>query len=68
MQEVYLFNPSNQRRIPLATFPALEIYRGDSRCDLHPRSNAQGDKIMVDSAHSGGRQMYLLEINGLDDA
>ena len=67
VQEVYLFNPRNQRRIPLATFPALEIYRGDSRCDLHPRSNAQGDKVMVDSAHSGGRQMYLLEINGLDD-
>ena len=66
VQEVYLFNPRNQRRIPLATFPALEIYRGDSRCDLHPRSNAQGDKVMVDSAHSGGRQMYLLEINGLD--
>ncbi|MEE3232534.1 MAG: hypothetical protein VX294_00075 [Candidatus Latescibacterota bacterium] len=66
VQEVYLFHPDKQRRITLATFSALEVYRNDSRCDLHPRSNLQGTKIMVDSAHAGGRQMYLLEMDGVD--
>lgn len=62
MQEVYLFDPIKERRITLAKFPALDAYENDSRCDLHPRANLQGTKIMIDSAHMGGRQMFLLEM------
>ena len=35
-------------------------YRGECRCDLHPRWNRAGNCIQFDSAHSGERKMYLL--------
>lgn len=31
----------------------------DLKCDLHPRLNRIGDKVCVDSAHSGRRQVYI---------
>ncbi|MBC7289368.1 MAG: hypothetical protein H5T86_15270, partial [Armatimonadetes bacterium] len=35
---------------------------GEIRCDLHPRWNRAGDKVCIDSAHTGVRQMYVLDV------
>ena len=43
-------------------FHAPEAYRDESRCDLHPRSDPSGRLVTIDSAHAGGRQLYLLDI------
>jgi hypothetical protein len=41
-------------------------YRGESRCDLHPRYRPDGRSIVVDSVHGGdGRQMYLIDISSI---
>jgi len=35
------------------------------RCDLHPRFDHSEDLVIIDSAHTGRRQMYILNIAGL---
>lgn len=37
-------------------------YRGEARCDLHPRWDRQGAHICFDSAHEGGRSMYVMRL------
>jgi len=38
-------------------------YRGEWRCDLHPRSDSTGTKVVIDSTHGGeGRQLYLIDV------
>ena len=38
-------------------------YRGDCRCDLHPRWNRRGDALCIDSTHEGKRGMYLIPVS-----
>jgi len=36
---------------------------GEWRCDLHPRSDSTGTKVVIDSTHGGeGRQLYLIDV------
>lgn len=37
-------------------------YDNDCRCDLHPRWNRAGDKVCIDSVHSGKRALYVIPI------
>jgi hypothetical protein len=41
-----------------------EISETQWRCDLHPRWNPQGSKVCFDSAHSGRRQLCVMDIQG----
>jgi len=61
-QNVYLYEIATGRRVPLASLPAPKEYQGEWRCDTHPRYSPDGSKVVVDSAHAGGRQMYLIEL------
>ena len=61
-QELYLYHVPSATRIELGGFHAPEAYRDESRCDLHPRSDPSGRLVTIDSAHAGGRQIYLLDI------
>ena len=40
-----------------------EPFRGDIRCDLHPRWNHAGDEISWDSIHEGTRQVYAMKLD-----
>ena len=55
--------------MPLGRFHTPAEYKGEWRCDLHPRLSPDGRRVVVDSVHAGdGRQMYLLDIGHvLDD-
>lgn len=65
-QHLYLYHIQSHRRVPLGSFKAPEPYRGEWRCDLHPRSSPDGRAIVIDSAHGGdGRQMYLIDISAI---
>lgn len=62
MQELYLYNVIRGERVELGSFHTPEQYEGEWRCDLHPRSSADGRLITIDSPHGGnGRQIYLIE-------
>ncbi len=41
-QHLYLYHVESGRRVPLGSFHAPEAYRGEWRCDLHPRSSPDG--------------------------
>lgn len=47
----------------IARFYSPPIYRGETRCDLHPRWSPSGSLIAVDSAHAGYRQIGVLQPN-----
>ena len=61
-QELYLYHVPTATRVELGAFHAPAAYRDESRCDLHPRSDPSGHLVTIDSAHAGGRQIYLLDI------
>ena len=61
-QNVYLYEVATGKRIPLGSFPSPPQYKGEWRCDTHPRFSRNGRKVCIDSAHEGGRQMYLIDI------
>ena len=53
------------RRVPLGYFHSPKEYAGEWRCDLHPRFSPDGRKVTIDSPHTGGRQIYLIDISGI---
>ena len=66
-QTVYLYHVPSGRRFDLGHFPSPQAYRGEWRCDTHPRSSTDGTQVAIDSPHDGGRQVYLLDIKELLD-
>lgn len=65
LQHVYLYDLQTKRRVPVGDFPSPPEYTGEWRCDTHPRFSPDGRKVVIDSAHAGGRQMYLLDISSI---
>ena len=66
MQTVYLYHVPTGKRIDLGRFPAPEAYRGEWRCDTHPRSSRDGQWICIDAPHGKeGRQLHLLDLRGI---
>ena len=67
-QHVYLHHVATARNVLLAALHSPPPYRGEWRCDTHPRISRSGTKAVVDSPHEGqGRQMYLLEFSDIVD-
>jgi hypothetical protein len=65
LQHPYLYDTETGKRYPLGQFVSPPEYTGEWRCDNHPRSSPDGRKVVIDSPHGGGRQMYLIEIGGI---
>lgn len=62
-QAIYLRHVPTARRVELGAFASPPEYKGDWRCDTHPRLTPDARHICFDSPHAGnGRQMHLLEI------
>ena len=60
----YLHHVATGRTVPLGRFHLPPQYRGEWRCDTHPRSSGDGTKVVIDSPHGGnGRQLYLIDIS-----
>jgi hypothetical protein len=65
-QNVYLYNAATGKTVPLGHFYLPPEYKGEWRCDTHPRSSPDGRSVVIDSAHAGnGRQMYLIDIGSI---
>ena len=65
MQTPYLYHIPTDRRIDLGHFYSPAFYTGEWRCDNHPRASRDGKLVCIDSPHDHGRQMYLMEVDGL---
>lgn len=64
-QNVYLYNVASGKRTELGAFHSPPQYTGEWRCDTHPRFSPDGKKVVIDSPHNGGRQVYLIDISGV---
>jgi len=66
LQTPFLFNLETEEKIELGAFYLAPEYKGEWRCDLHPRASRDGRKVLIDSAHQDGRQIYLIDLAGLN--
>ena len=65
-QTVYLFNTLTGKRVDLGAFRSPPEYKGEWRCDTHPRVSRDGRTVCIDSPHGGDwRQLYALDISGV---
>jgi hypothetical protein len=65
-QNVYLYNVTTGKTVSLGHFYLPPEYKGEWRCDTHPRFSPDGRRVVIDSAHAGnGRQMYLIDISDI---
>jgi len=62
-QPLILFSMETGQRHDVARFAAHPDFLEPAlKCDLHPRLDRSGRRVAVDSAHSGGRQLYVVDI------
>ena len=65
-QQLFLIHIPTNRVVPLGRFYQPNVYKGEWRCDLHPRCSRDGKTVLIDSTHEGdGRQIYALDIAGM---
>jgi hypothetical protein len=64
-QNLYIANADGTNPQRIARLREPFEYKGEYRCDLHPRWNRSGTKISIDSTHSGTRQMYEIDVSEL---
>tara|TARA_Y100001970_G_C14212641_1_gene847805 strand:+ start:192 stop:1433 length:1242 start_codon:yes stop_codon:yes gene_type:complete len=60
-----LYDFENDKVIELGKFLSPLKYAGYYRCDLHPRWSPDGNFISIDSAHSGVRKKYIIDVSGI---
>lgn len=66
MQEVYLFHMASGKRIPLGEFYLPPEYKGEWRCDTHPRFSPDGSRVIIDCpVGEQGRQLVLMDISSI---
>jgi hypothetical protein len=63
MSTLRLYDTETSELHVLGEYHTPEPYRGDIRCDLHPRWNHSGDKLAFDSIHEGTRQVYTMDLD-----
>ena len=57
-----LYDMAGEREIELGRYYAAPQFKGDVRCDLHPRWNRSGTQASFDSVHEGSRQVYVIDV------
>ena len=57
-----LYHMASDTRINVGRFYSPRDVWGELRCDLHPRWSRDGTKVCIDSAHEGGRQMFVVDV------
>lgn len=65
LQTLYLYHVPTKRKVILGRFHQPGEFRGEWRCDLHPRCDPAGQRVFFDSTHNGHRQMYMIDIRDI---
>ncbi len=65
-QRPYLLHVPTGKKHELGAFHLPPSYRGEWRCDLHPRASNDGRLVCIDSPHlGGGRQMHVVDVSAI---
>ncbi|UUO06433.1 hypothetical protein M4951_24185 [Blastopirellula sp. J2-11] len=62
-QNPYLYHVPSGRREWLGHFHSPPQYTGEWRCDTHPRSSNDGRSVVIDSPHTGSRQLHQIDVS-----
>jgi len=62
MQTLMLYGAPDGPHVDIGKFFLPPELTGPFRCDLHPRWNRDGTQVCVDSAHTGKRQLYVVDV------
>ena len=65
IQHLLLYHRSTAEAVEVGRFFAPWRFAGAVRCDLHPRWSPDGQWICIDSAHTGNRMTYMLDVSEL---
>jgi Tol biopolymer transport system component len=65
MQNLILFDTVKREKFILGRFFSPLNFNGINRCDLHPRWSPDGKYIAIDSAHSGNRSLFIIDITAI---
>jgi hypothetical protein len=60
---VRLYDMAGEREIVLGRYFHTPDFKGDVRCDPHPRWNRTGTQVSFDSVHDGSRQVYVVDLS-----
>ena len=63
VQVPYLYHVPSNRKVELGRFHSPREYTGEWRCDTHPRSSNDGKTVAIDSPHTNGRQIHLIDVS-----
>ena len=61
-QHLYLVDMKTRQAARIASLHTPPEYKGDWRCDLHPRWSRDSKQVCVDSTHDGVRQVYVISL------
>ena len=67
MQHFYILDMQTEDVALLARFHEPEKFKGQYRCDLHPRWGRDSRSICIDSTHDGTRQVYVVDLEMPDE-
>jgi hypothetical protein len=60
-----LYEMATGKRIDIGKFYSPPSLEGPLRCDLHPRWSRDGRRLSIDSAHTGERQIYSIDVSSI---
>ena len=60
---LYLYNIEKMEIVDVGVFKSNINLHGYNRCDLHPRWNNKGTKVMIDSSHNGKRYPVVIDLS-----
>jgi hypothetical protein len=63
LRDVYLWDMVAERKVMLGRFLSPPPFRGEIRCDPHPRWSRDEKQICFDSVHEGTRQVYVVDVS-----
>ncbi|KRA99905.1 hypothetical protein ASD83_05315 [Devosia sp. Root685] len=63
-----LYEMATGRRVDIGKFFSPPELKNEIRCDLHPRWSRDGRKVSIDSAHTGQRQIHVIDVSAITGA
>jgi len=63
MQNFYILDRKTEEVALLARFHEPASFKGQYRCDLHPRWSRDSRSVCIDSTHDGTRQVYVIDLD-----